>query len=90
MQRRIPVRRSTALAVFSLTAALGASSLFADDAKSQTSPAPRSEQTADADVRPDAPPTPLALKRSFGGVYPHLAWFNDENECGTGAVVPWA
>ncbi len=28
--------------------------------------------------------------RSFSGIYPHLATFNDENECGTGAVVPWA
>lgn len=28
--------------------------------------------------------------RSFGGVYPRLGYFNDENECGTGAVVPWA
>ena len=91
MSRLFPVRRSSAFAVFSLTAALGASSLFADDAKSQTPPAPSSEQTADAaTVQPDAPPTPLALKRSFGGVYPRLAWFNDENECGTGAVVPWA
>ena len=24
------------------------------------------------------------------GVYPHLAMFNGEGECGTGAVVPWA
>ncbi|MBO6121644.1 MAG: hypothetical protein J6Q49_07275 [Kiritimatiellae bacterium] len=24
------------------------------------------------------------------GVYPHLAMFNDEGECGVGAVVPWA
>ncbi|MDH7502905.1 MAG: hypothetical protein QHJ82_09400 [Verrucomicrobiota bacterium] len=24
------------------------------------------------------------------GIYPHLAMFNEENECGTGAVVPWA
>lgn len=24
------------------------------------------------------------------GIYPHLAHFNGENECGTGAVVPWA
>lgn len=23
------------------------------------------------------------------GIYPHLAMFNEENECGTGAVVPW-
>lgn len=28
--------------------------------------------------------------RQFSGVYPHLAFFNDDNECGTGAVVPWA
>jgi len=28
--------------------------------------------------------------RSFSGVYPHLAFYNDESECGTGAVVPWA
>jgi hypothetical protein len=24
------------------------------------------------------------------GIYPHLAMFNHERECGTGAVVPWA
>ena len=27
---------------------------------------------------------------SVSGVYPHLAMLNDEGECGTGAVVPWA
>ena len=27
---------------------------------------------------------------SLSGIYPHLASFNLENECGTGAVVPWA
>lgn len=27
---------------------------------------------------------------SYSGIYPHLAFFNEENECGTGAVVPWA
>ncbi|MEM8710100.1 MAG: hypothetical protein AAGG01_04045 [Planctomycetota bacterium] len=26
----------------------------------------------------------------FSGIYPHLAFFNDEGECGVGAVVPWA
>lgn len=26
----------------------------------------------------------------FSGVYPHLAYYNNEGECGTGAVVPWA
>ncbi|MBB6051512.1 hypothetical protein [Armatimonas rosea] len=27
---------------------------------------------------------------SVSGIYPHLAMFNDEGECGTGAVVVWA
>ena len=31
-----------------------------------------------------------AEPRSVSGIYPHLATFNDEGECGTGAVVPWA
>ncbi len=30
------------------------------------------------------------VRRQISGVYPHLAMFNSENECGTGAVVPWA
>ncbi len=29
-------------------------------------------------------------KPCFSGIYPHLACFNNEGECGTGAVVPWA
>ncbi|GHS91414.1 hypothetical protein FACS1894174_01260 [Bacteroidia bacterium] len=30
-------------------------------------------------------------KLNISGIYPHLAYFNDEvSECGTGAVVPWA
>ena len=28
--------------------------------------------------------------RQISGIYPHLATFNDELECGTGAVVPFA
>ena len=28
--------------------------------------------------------------RQVSGIYPHLAMFNEEAECGTGAVVPWA
>ena len=28
-------------------------------------------------------------KPEFGGIYPHLAYYNNEGECGTGAVVPW-
>jgi hypothetical protein len=31
-----------------------------------------------------------APPRSVSGIYPHLATFNNEGECGTGAVVPWA
>ncbi len=31
-----------------------------------------------------------AQPREVSGVYPHLAMFNNESECGTGAVVPWA
>ena len=27
---------------------------------------------------------------SFSGVYPHMARYNNEGECGTGALVPWA
>lgn len=28
--------------------------------------------------------------KSISGIYPHLAYYNNEGECGTGAVVPWA
>ena len=31
-----------------------------------------------------------AAHECVSGIYPHLAMFNDEGECGTGAVVPWA
>ena len=27
---------------------------------------------------------------AFSGIYPHLAMFNSQGECGTGALVPWA
>ncbi len=33
---------------------------------------------------------PAVEPRRVSGIYPHLAMFNDEGECGTGAVVPWA
>lgn len=29
-------------------------------------------------------------QQCISGIYPHLAMFNDEDECGTGAVVAWA
>jgi hypothetical protein len=34
--------------------------------------------------------TPPSPPPSISGIYPHLAMFNNGNECGTGAVVPWA
>ena len=34
--------------------------------------------------------TAAAEPLSISGIYPHLAMFNGGNECGTGAVVPWA
>ena len=34
--------------------------------------------------------TAFAEPESVGGIYPSLAYYNDEGECGTGAVVPWA
>ena len=32
----------------------------------------------------------FAAPFELSGIHPHLAMFNDERECGTGAVVPWA
>jgi len=37
-----------------------------------------------------AAPSLQATPPSLSGIYPHLAMFNQEGECGTGAVVPWA
>jgi hypothetical protein len=37
-----------------------------------------------------ARPAQTSGSREISGVYPHLASFNNESECGTGAVVPWA
>jgi hypothetical protein len=36
-----------------------------------------------------AVPSPAA-PQEWSGIYPELAYFNNEAECGTGAVVPWA
>lgn len=36
------------------------------------------------------PALPLRAAEEWSGIYPHLAFFNNEGECGTGAVVPWA
>ncbi|WP_193211936.1 hypothetical protein [Luteolibacter marinus] len=32
----------------------------------------------------------LGAPLELSGIYPSLAMFNEQNECGTGAVVPWA
>ncbi len=37
-----------------------------------------------------SPSAPADEPICISGRYPHLAMFNDNNECGTGAVVPWA
>lgn len=37
-----------------------------------------------------ATPPIHAAPPSLSGIYPHLTMFNQEGECGTGAVVPWA
>ncbi|MHC4743961.1 MAG: hypothetical protein ACYS8Z_18745 [Planctomycetota bacterium] len=29
-------------------------------------------------------------RHEWSGIYPHLAYYNSQGECGTGAVVPWA
>jgi len=34
--------------------------------------------------------TVSAARPCVSGIYPHLAMYNREGECGTGAVVPWA
>lgn len=34
--------------------------------------------------------TIVSNKPNFSGIYPHLAYYNNEGECGTGAVVSWA
>jgi len=34
--------------------------------------------------------TLAAAPAEWSGIYPSLAYFNNEGECGTGAVVPWA
>lgn len=31
-----------------------------------------------------------AAPKQISGIYPHLTMYNNEGECGTGAVVPWA
>jgi hypothetical protein len=36
------------------------------------------------------PDQPAERPISLSGIYPHLAMFNAQGECGTGAVVPWA
>jgi hypothetical protein len=46
--------------------------------------------TASAALLASLPSLPAAEPREISGIYPHLAMYNSEGECGTGAVVPWA
>ena len=40
---------------------------------------------------PTQPPvSEIGSYPNFSGIYPHLAFYNSQGECGTGAVVPWA
>jgi hypothetical protein len=48
--------------------------------------APLAARTHTITIRDAAAPA----RPRFSGIYPHLAVYNDENECGIGAVVPWA
>ncbi len=32
----------------------------------------------------------LEQEQSISGIFPSLAYYNNEGECGTGAIVPWA
>lgn len=45
---------------------------------------------ADETVNQSSEQTFNPTQPCFSGIYPHLANFNKEGECGTGAVVPWA
>lgn len=48
-----------------------------------------SEQSAAKPAIIEEPPIKTD-KPCFSGVYPHMAFWSAEGECGTGAVVPWA
>lgn len=45
--------------------------------------------SADYTLVPPSPPSPPKVV-NISGVYPHLAMTNTHDECGVGAVVPWA
>lgn len=47
------------------------------------------QMTPDYSLTPPPPPQPDKVV-NISGVYPHLAMTNTHDECGVGAVVPWA
>lgn len=66
------------LFAFSLSMLLNHTAVFGDEfASAVAAEPPAMQQTESGPV-------------SVSGVYPHLAYWNDHGECGTGAVVPWA
>jgi hypothetical protein len=49
-----------------------------------------SADTKPAPTQPQPLPSPEEKIINISGRYPHLAMFNHQGECGTGAVAPWA
>lgn len=60
---------------------------FVFDGKTRVCTVDLGRVAADAETRVELKDD---LPGCVDGIYPHLAMFNDEGECGTGAVVPWA
>lgn len=58
------------------------SSCAHENSKESAKSLPAESSQAKASIDTDKP--------CISGVYPHLAMWNSEGECGTGAVVPWA
>ncbi len=58
------------------------SSCAHENSKESAKSLPAESSPAEASIDTDKP--------CISGVYPHLAMWNSEGECGTGAVVPWA
>ncbi len=48
------------------------------------------EKASKAQTAAKPVPVPETPPVEYSGIYPRLAYFNNEGECGTGAVVPWA
>jgi len=63
---------------------------FLDDFGNAADPNWRIDAVSIISLGPPAPPLAPDKVVNIAGVYPHLAMTNTSNECGPGAVVPWA